>query len=337
MTKHGDKGLGFEIVKAVISGEIKEPITTEKVRSFCEKKEIHASENLIRVILPNASENTHSPTYKKYFERIDRGKYIVLPEFISRTRYYWLNVDSSAYGWTFSSIKIGTCQSYSNLNPDGNKRKNPKCFNEINVGDLVFAYETGEIRAITTLCRVVNKYEEDNELFVEFQKIQDYENVLEWDILKETKALDDCEAVYFHRGTLFEIDKRHYEVIDQLLKGLNTVVDTDEELYHAVKQAMKDDTKKREARLKNRNSSYPEVYEVTTKAFKRNADVIAEVLIRADGFCEKCGRVAPFKRASDGTPYLEVHHITRLADGGKDTVENAIAVCPNCHRELHFG
>ena len=26
-----------------------------------------------------------------------------------------------------------------------------------------------------------------------------------------------------------------------------------------------------------------------------------------------------------------------LADGGADTVENAIAVCPNCHRELHYG
>ncbi|WP_342542729.1 HNH endonuclease signature motif containing protein [Paenisporosarcina sp. FSL H8-0542] len=36
-------------------------------------------------------------------------------------------------------------------------------------------------------------------------------------------------------------------------------------------------------------------------------------------------------------PYLEVHHIKRLADNGEDSVENAIAVCPNCHRELHFG
>ncbi|WP_147195697.1 HNH endonuclease [Rummeliibacillus stabekisii] len=36
-------------------------------------------------------------------------------------------------------------------------------------------------------------------------------------------------------------------------------------------------------------------------------------------------------------PNLEVHHIKRLADGEEDTVENAIAVCPNCHRELHFG
>jgi len=26
-----------------------------------------------------------------------------------------------------------------------------------------------------------------------------------------------------------------------------------------------------------------------------------------------------------------------LAEGGKDTVENAAALCPNCHKEAHFG
>ncbi|WP_414449152.1 HNH endonuclease [Burkholderia sp. 22PA0099] len=49
-----------------------------------------------------------------------------------------------------------------------------------------------------------------------------------------------------------------------------------------------------------------------------------------------CERPAPFRRPN-GSPYLEVHHRVRLADGGDDTVENAIALCPNCHREHHFG
>ncbi|MFM0350878.1 HNH endonuclease [Paraburkholderia sp. RL17-347-BIC-D] len=26
-----------------------------------------------------------------------------------------------------------------------------------------------------------------------------------------------------------------------------------------------------------------------------------------------------------------------LAQGGPDTVANAIALCPNCHRERHYG
>jgi predicted HNH restriction endonuclease len=71
--------------------------------------------------------------------------------------------------------------------------------------------------------------------------------------------------------------------------------------------------------------------------FVRNPDVVAEVLDRARGRCEGCETVAPFLRRSDGLPYLEVHHRTHLAQGGEDTVENAIGLCPNCHREAHYG
>ena len=81
----------------------------------------------------------------------------------------------------------------------------------------------------------------------------------------------------------------------------------------------------------------PQRVEVSTYAFVRNADVVATVLRRAEGHCEECSAVAPFFRKKDGTPYLEVHHRKRLADGGEDTVANAIAVCPNCHRQKHHG
>ncbi|WP_274389470.1 HNH endonuclease signature motif containing protein [Paraburkholderia tagetis] len=68
----------------------------------------------------------------------------------------------------------------------------------------------------------------------------------------------------------------------------------------------------------------------------RNAYVIAEVLLRAAGICESCRSPASFTRPN-GRPYLAMHHPIRLADGGDNTFENAIAVCPNRHRERHFG
>lgn len=76
---------------------------------------------------------------------------------------------------------------------------------------------------------------------------------------------------------------------------------------------------------------------VTTKVYHRNPDVAAYVLKRADGICEKCEEKAPFNRKSDNTPYLEIHHIKQLSDGGEDTIENTLALCPNCHRKNHFG
>ncbi len=69
-------------------------------------------------------------------------------------------------------------------------------------------------------------------------------------------------------------------------------------------------------------------------------DVIAKVLDRANDHCENCQQHALFIRASGdrkGEWYLEVHHTKRLADDGDDTIENAVALCPNCHREKHFG
>jgi 5-methylcytosine-specific restriction protein A len=38
-----------------------------------------------------------------------------------------------------------------------------------------------------------------------------------------------------------------------------------------------------------------------------------------------------------GSPYLEPHHIRRISDGGPDDPRFMGAVCPNCHREIHFG
>ena len=64
--------------------------------------------------------------------------------------------------------------------------------------------------------------------------------------------------------------------------------------------------------------------------------MVAWILNFANGICECCKKPAPFNK-EDGTSFLEVHHLKRLADGGSDTTTNAIAVCPNCHRELHFG
>jgi len=59
-------------------------------------------------------------------------------------------------------------------------------------------------------------------------------------------------------------------------------------------------------------------------------------LDRADGVCECCGKSAPFAD-SDLIPFLESHHLVWLSQGGGDVTENTVAVCPNCHRELHHG
>ena len=53
------------------------------------------------------------------------------------------------------------------------------------------------------------------------------------------------------------------------------------------------------------------------------------------GVCESCLQPAPCHGKKG--PYLAVHHLHRLSDGGPDHPYAVAAVCPNCHREIHGG
>lgn len=70
--------------------------------------------------------------------------------------------------------------------------------------------------------------------------------------------------------------------------------------------------------------------------YERSEEVKNYVIARADGSCELCDKAAPFQKL-DGTPYLEPHHINRLSDGGLDHPLYVGAICPTCHRHIHYG
>ena len=70
--------------------------------------------------------------------------------------------------------------------------------------------------------------------------------------------------------------------------------------------------------------------------YQRSRAVRDYVLMRAGGSCEGCGSKAPFL-GIDGQPYLEAHHTTRLSDGGLDHPRFVAALCPTCHRRVHYG
>lgn len=80
----------------------------------------------------------------------------------------------------------------------------------------------------------------------------------------------------------------------------------------------------------------PRPRQITVTQFQRDPRVQAWVLQQAGGICEGCEKPAPFL-GTDGLPYLELHYLWQLAEGGPDAVTNAVALCPNCHREIHYG
>ena len=78
----------------------------------------------------------------------------------------------------------------------------------------------------------------------------------------------------------------------------------------------------------------PKVRRTSTKIISRDRYISAYAKKRAMGFCQLCGKPAPFKDKA-GNPYLESHHIVWLSKGGEDSLENTVALCPNCHRKMH--
>lgn len=87
-------------------------------------------------------------------------------------------------------------------------------------------------------------------------------------------------------------------------------------------------------RAREGETDQPSQREVISTAYIRDEFVAQYAKERADGICQLCEQEAPFQ-TKDGEPYLECHHVEWLSKGGSDTIDNTVALCPNCHRKMH--
>jgi len=81
-------------------------------------------------------------------------------------------------------------------------------------------------------------------------------------------------------------------------------------------------------------SRLPNRRETKTTTYDRNQDVTDYVKEVAKGICQLCDNRAPFIDR-DGDPFLHVHHIIWRKRDGPDSIDNAVALCPNCHAKMH--
>ncbi|MFK4391531.1 5-methylcytosine-specific restriction endonuclease McrA [Peribacillus frigoritolerans] len=153
---------------------------------------------------------------------------------------------------------------------------------------------------------------------------------------KEYKSLDENWANYY--DSMWQIKKNQEawrENIRQLGK-YNRFSEIYEDFYKmklnyfgnlSLKQ-LKETLLENQTNNNNRKVTQTTVYNrsVYIKEFARRV---------SNGICQLCEKKAPFVD-KEGNPFLEVHHIDYLSRGGSDTVENVVAVCPNCHRKLHM-
>lgn len=128
------------------------------------------------------------------------------------------------------------------------------------------------------------------------------------------------------------VGSNHIELIERLISK----VEGKNYIGQATFEGQVLELKKKKTLPKPLGEPTPQVITSQVTKYQRDPKVKAWVLKEANGHCESCDSEAPFL-TPEGEPFLEVHHLRHLADGGSDTVTNAIALCPNCHREFHYG
>ena len=126
---------------------------------------------------------------------------------------------------------------------------------------------------------------------------------------------------------------------NQTLDSIKTLKQLEEEFEKEVADINLYRTSPPDLRSYGRTIKQSPRYRRIINYFSRDPQVVADALWLADGVCQGCGanKNNLFIKASDGKVYLEVHHIHQLSEGGSDTLDNACALCPTCHRLMHYG
>ncbi len=112
----------------------------------------------------------------------------------------------------------------------------------------------------------------------------------------------------------------------------SVIIEKNKDLERACKKMSDNELKER---INNVTHLKPSMRRTINNTFERNPYVTEYTKRKAKGICQLCLKAAPFS-TKNGEPYLEVHHIKWLSQGGSDTFENTVALCPNCHRKMHI-
>lgn len=79
----------------------------------------------------------------------------------------------------------------------------------------------------------------------------------------------------------------------------------------------------------------PNKREYVRETFARDRGWVKEAKEKFGSYCLHPNCKNTFKK-QDGLPYIEVHHIIPLFEGGEDAVWNLVVVCAHHHKMAHF-
>jgi len=137
--------------------------------------------------------------------------------------YWFLNANPKI--WSFSALAVGSVQSYTLYNENGNKRRIFQNFLDAKAGDMIIGYESTPVKQIVAIGRV--SAEQDGEK-IYFEKIEGLSSPIDFATLKECSELAKMEYFTMQQGSLFKLTKGEYDFIIDMIREENPLVVADE-------------------------------------------------------------------------------------------------------------
>lgn len=138
-------------------------------------------------------------------------------------QYWFLNANPKI--WSFSSLAVGSVQSYTLYNENGNKRRIFQNFLDAKAGDMIIGYESTPVKQIVAIGRV--SAEQDGEKIF-FEKIEGLASPIDFATLKECSELAKMEYFSMQQGSLFRLTKGEYDFIIDLIREENPIAVTEQ-------------------------------------------------------------------------------------------------------------
>lgn len=145
------------------------------------------------------------------------------------------------------------------------------------------------------------------------------------------KVLHDKDLVK-DGGDWFAIDcENKYQQIAEFIENMKEQNEIEHSLKNGSIHLEKSELLKRIQDCENDKS---EVITINGKSFKRHNYLMTQIKRYRDFKCQFCSTSI---LKENGEFYIEACHIEAKANGGKDSLENILVLCPNCHKLFDFG
>jgi 5-methylcytosine-specific restriction protein B len=132
------------------------------------------------------------------------------------TAYWWLNANPKI--WDIVAPPIGTRETYTSHNAQGNKRRVYQYFKQVKPGDLLLGYVASPLRQVVALCKVTKGLHDtaEGEVF-EFEKVEQFMEPVALKQLQSVPELEKCEPLMNNQGSLFSLTPNEYKTIRSMI------------------------------------------------------------------------------------------------------------------------